>query len=135
MGIFGGLEVTVASHPPREAGQAVELTAESIGTGTFRYSFNFGDGSPPTLWSSEPEASHVYGAPGHYSVVASISNATQSTSSSFLQTVHRPLTTRMPATSSTIVHDGDRVYCVNEDNNTLSALDTTTLSKLWEHTS
>jgi arylsulfatase A-like enzyme/cytochrome c peroxidase/PKD repeat protein len=130
--IYNGLGVSVTSRPPRAVGQTVELTAEGSGTGTFYYSWDFGDGSPVTGWSLNPVASHVYGSPGHYAIILSVSNVAQSTSISFLQTIHRPLTVSSPSASSTIVHDGTQVLCVNEDNDTVTALEETTLTKIWE---
>lgn len=130
--IYNALGVSVVSRPPREVGQTVELTAEGSGSGTFYYSWDFGDGSPLTAWSLNSTTSHVYAAPGHYSVLLAVSNAAQSTSVSFLQTIHRPLTVPAPSASSTIVHDGTQVFCVNEDNDTVTALDETTLTRLWE---
>ena len=130
--IYNGLGVSIVSRPPREVGQTVELTAEGSGSGTFYYSWDFGDGSPVTPWSLDPAASNVYSAPGHYSVLLSISNAAQTTSISFLQTIHRPLTVPPPSASSTILHHGTQVFCVNEDNDTVSAIDETTLTLQWE---
>ena len=130
--IMNWISISVTSHPPREVGQTVDLTATGSGSGSFYYSWDFGDGSPATDWSTNPTAAQVYSAPGHYPVILSISNASRTISASFLQTIHRPLTAGLPTASSTIVHDGNEVFCVNEDNDTVTAIDTTTLTRLWE---
>lgn len=54
------------------AGEAVRFSADVKGDGPFTYRWNFGDGSTST--AANP--SHVYNAPGTYTVILEVQNAT-----------------------------------------------------------
>jgi PKD repeat protein len=131
-----GNPVTCTINPttPEVVGDSAAFSAQATGSGTLRYSWNFGDGSPVTLPSTSASASHAYGAPAHYAVQLTVSNGTASGNCSVTQTVHRPLPSRPPTRSSTIVFDEDRarIWAVNQDADTVTAIDADTLTKLFE---
>lgn len=128
------LRATLEVPAPVALGTAAQLELEVVGPGDAIVRWSFGDGSAPTEWGSETSVSHSYAAPGHYQVVAEVSNGVQRTRASRTVTVHRPLATLAPTHASTIAYDAtrDRVWAVNRDNDTLTALDAVSLAKLFE---
>lgn len=73
-----------------------------------------------------PDASHVFAAPGLFSVdVAAIDEGGGTASAYFRHLVHHPLTDARPTSSSGIIYDEtrNRVYVVNSDNDSISAID------------
>jgi DNA-binding beta-propeller fold protein YncE len=114
-------------------GVPIEFAANGAGTGPLTFTWDFGDGT-----KSEPSSSgtteHVYAEPGHYPVIVVVKDSTGARSDSFLQTVHRALPARPPASSSSIVYDRgrQRVCNVNADNDTVSCLSTERLELEFE---
>ncbi|QDU83498.1 Cytochrome c551 peroxidase precursor [Planctomycetes bacterium Pla163] len=124
---------------------AVNLLASSSGASTIgeeavfgarcddttgQWSFDFGDGSPATRWSSEPLAFHTFDAPGLYSVTARLrhtdAEGKERISARVIEHgVVRPETARAATKATTIVYDPEleRVWCVNPDNDTVSCID------------
>lgn len=92
---------------------------------TGQWSFDFGDGSAPTAWSSEPIAFHSFSAPGLYRVTATLRHGNAVSSRVVEHGVVFEPTAAQPRKSSTIVYDGERqrVWCVNPDNDTVSCVD------------
>ncbi len=116
-----------------ETGVSATLTANVVGgTPPFSYSWDFGDGSPPTAPSSNPVATHTYADAGRYPVVVQVTNALGTTSCSALQIIHDPVTPTPPAASTTMLYHSGRVYCVNADQDTVTAFGAPTMRKLWE---
>jgi DNA-binding beta-propeller fold protein YncE/cytochrome c peroxidase len=128
------MEVRVSPHPPVLAGTAQTFRVATGATkGEPRLEWDFGDGSP-VLSSAKLQVSHTYERPGHYAVLVFVSDATSRGGSSFVQTVHEPILPVSPSHSSTIVLDQARrrVWNVNPDNDSVSATDTTTMSRSFE---
>jgi DNA-binding beta-propeller fold protein YncE len=125
--------VAARVNRPHPVGTPVQFAANGVGSGTLTFTWDFGDGhkSEP---SSSGTAEHVYEEPGHYPVIVVVKDSTGARSDSFLQTVHRVLPERPPASSSTIVHDAarKRVCNVNADNDTVSCLSTESLELAFE---
>ena len=81
---------------------------------------------PTTFSQAGPQMSHTYTAPGLYSVQVIATDATGDTASVFFRhLVHYPLTATRPTSSTSIVYDGarNRIYSVNQDNDTVTAID------------
>lgn len=98
-----------------------------------QYSWNFGDGTPRTPFSGTLQASHTFGAAGHYTVVLTVRGADGAeTTYSFHRTVIHPRTAKAPTHSSNIVGSASQVFSVNPDSGTVAALDAATLAKTWE---
>jgi DNA-binding beta-propeller fold protein YncE len=125
--------VAARVNRPHPVGVPVEFAANGVGTGRLTFTWDFGDGhrSEP---SSSGTAVHVYDEPGHYPVIVVVTDDTGARSDSFLQTVHRLLPERPPASSSTIVYhrERNRVCNVNADNDTVSCLSTASLELEFE---
>ncbi|HKY90430.1 MAG TPA: galactose oxidase-like domain-containing protein [Nevskiaceae bacterium] len=117
---------------PAVSGTTVFYTAHANGTNT-RYRWNFGDGTPTTSLSDSGSIAHGFTQPGiYYVTVTAVDDHGIETSRVFLQSVYLPPTAKKPAQSSTIVAQGDRVWVVNQDADTVSAFDSTTGDKLVE---
>jgi streptogramin lyase len=129
------LTLTLAPSTPAPVGQAqtFEVAAVDGAVGTVMLRWNFGDGSV-TEPSSATEATHVYRAPGHYTVIVQASDDEARTSAVFVQTASNPLTPTPPSNSSSIVFDParHRVWNVNPDSDSVSALDSEQLTRVLE---
>ena len=93
---------------------------------------DFGDATGQSPPSATSTASHVYASPGRHSVVLTVANNFGSSSCSVVQIIHNPLPTARPVSSSTIVHNGVQSLNVNPDNDTVTAISESDLSKVWE---
>jgi DNA-binding beta-propeller fold protein YncE len=96
------------------------------------YSWDFGDGGPPTRPSANPVARHAYAEPGRYGVVLTTRNDFGTSSCAIVQVVHNPLTEKPAVSSSTIIHNGAQSFNVNPDNDTVTAIHEGNLTVAWE---
>ncbi|HEY0821083.1 MAG TPA: PKD domain-containing protein, partial [Rhizobacter sp.] len=100
-----------------------------------QYAWNFGDGTG-TGFSTSPNASRAYGAPGHYAVVLTVRSGTggATSSCSATQTIHTQPTASAPRSSSTIAFDAgrNRVWVVNSDNDSVTAINAANNTVLFE---
>ena len=130
------LPLTIAAQaaPPATNSQTVNFSASASGAGPMQFSWNFGDGSPPTSYSTGSNASHAFALPGHYSVRVTVTNGTSQASASFVQTIYRPLTAIQPTASGTILIDtaSNRVWNVNSDSDTVTAIHASNFTKQFE---
>lgn len=116
-----------------DVNQRVSFNPVALARAGAQYSWNFGDGSARTAFSTTLAASHVFSAPGHYLVVLTVRQPDGSEARyAFQRTVTRPATTRSPAHSTNITGVAGRVYSVNPDSGTVAAIDTATNAKVWE---
>jgi YVTN family beta-propeller protein len=129
------IQVSASPVLPVTTGQVASFDVASVaGAGTLHYSWNFGDGTPATTFSSNTSASHSYSNPGHYSAQVTVSNGTATASAAIVQTVHRVITAMAPSNSSTIVIAPQTGYvcCVNADNDTVTVVDPMTQQVVFE---
>ncbi|MFZ6694016.1 jacalin-like lectin [Undibacterium sp. SXout20W] len=114
------------------AGTNLSYTANA-GTGTYLYSWNFGDGSPTTAFNASNTASHNYATPGVYTVTVTVKDASGTVvSRSFVQAITSgaPSNNGSQALSSSHIAVekraglSDRLWVVNPDNNSVSVIDT-----------
>lgn len=117
----------------QEVGQSKIFSPEGRLPSGAQYQWNFGDGNISSF-NSNPQASHTYTAPGHYQVTLTVDTAGASQTFTFTHTVYNPLTADSATFSNTIAGDAaaDRIYNVNPDNNTVTAMTASSLQKLWE---
>ncbi|WP_259372044.1 LamG-like jellyroll fold domain-containing protein [Caldimonas mangrovi] len=100
--------------------------------GSAQYSWNFGNGTR-TSFTSQPNATYSYTAPGHYTATLTVRNANGLESYyTFPVTVIRPVTANAPTHTTNISGDGSNVYSLNPDSGTVTALDAQSLAKRWE---
>ncbi len=129
------LENAIAT-PVVNAGIAVTYSpvAQSMTT----YSWSFSDTNTSTPYSSSPQITHVFTQPGLYVVTLTAKGADGATSvQTFVQAVSTEKTATPAVTSSPIVvatggNLGERVWVVNPDNNTVSAIDAVSQSLVAE---
>lgn len=113
-------------------------TASATGGANLRYRWDFGDGTPTTDWSSSATATHAYASAGTYLVSVSVTDDTGTVlTRSFTQAVYLPATARKPAVSGNVVVESPasgnpRLWVVNQDNDSVTAFDATTLARLGE---
>jgi DNA-binding beta-propeller fold protein YncE/cytochrome c peroxidase len=127
-----GLDVTHSG--PSVVGEAHVFTAViSDASGEVTLAWKFGESEAPQ--AGPAEISHTFTAPGHYSVTVEATDAGGNSSSwSFQHLVHHPVTANRPTSSTSIVYDRarNRVYSVNQDNDSVTSVDADGLTKLAE---
>jgi DNA-binding beta-propeller fold protein YncE/cytochrome c peroxidase len=129
------LTVDVSTRQPSQVGESFtfrSIVADAVGVPQFRW--NFGDGARTVLAPGNAEPAHTYAAPGHYTVLVFVQDDLGPASLSFPHTVHYPLTTRRPTASTSIVYDQprNRVYSLNQDNDSVTSIDPIALTKIAE---
>ncbi|NJN84608.1 MAG: PKD domain-containing protein, partial [Caldilineaceae bacterium] len=118
-----------------EVHRPAELTARLVkGGGRLTYTWDFGDGTPNSAPLSAGGTAHLFDAPGHYTVRATVSNGVDATACAGLQTIAHPIREGQAPTSSTILLDrsGTQVWNVNPDHDSVTAVDAVTLKKMFE---
>ena len=123
---------------PMSVGQDFTMQASASGTG-ITYSWDFGDGSQPTAWSSNPKASHRYATAGYFAVTVTARDATGklAQTQTVMQRVQLPPTGRRASGSSQLAWEpvaggNARLWVVNPDTDTVSAFDAVTGVRLAE---
>jgi YVTN family beta-propeller protein len=119
------------------AGGSAVFAAGASGLGV-QFSWTFGDGSQPTAWSPDGTVSKVYDRPGTYVVTVNIRDARGDVvSRTFLQTVYLGNADKASRASSNLIIETpalgtDRLWVVNQDNDSISGFDTLTRQRLGE---
>jgi DNA-binding beta-propeller fold protein YncE len=131
--------VEVRAGPPSLVNSEVSLGLSILPAGIaaeLEHAWDFGDGTPLTAFSQTPAAKHRFKQVGNYNLTVHTRRrgAQDITRVSSTQVIHGPLNTQAPPRSSTIVHDAaaNRLYAVNADHGSLTALDATTLTPVYE---
>jgi DNA-binding beta-propeller fold protein YncE len=128
------LQIQVTHAGPSVVGEAHGFQAvvtEAMGDVTYEWKFGESENFVP----GGPETSHTFATPGHYSIDVLATDASGAVASAFFQhLVHYPLTERRPTSSSSIVYDAarKRVYSLNQDNDSVTSIDSDTMSKVGE---
>lgn len=122
---------------PVTTGSTVSWTPGLDAAG-LQFSWDFGDGSPASAYSSSSASSHRYTRPGVYGVTLTVRNAAGLTSSrTFMQAVYNPPTATQPNASTLLLLEprsgaAARLWVLNPDNDSVSVFDTGTRAKLAE---
>ena len=121
----------IKSGAPVGVGGVATFNADVIYKGNaskLKYSWDFGDGSPATKYASAPSVEKTFDAPGNYNVTLSVKmpGSDKVVRSSSVQVVHEKKSDGAVSESSTFALDesSNRLFVVNPDNNTLTAIDT-----------
>lgn len=124
---------------PVVAGGAATLSASSNGGPGVTYSWDFGDGSPISAPSTSPTVSHSYAAAGLYNVTLTATDLQGSVrTTTFIQAVYNSVSEgSRPTHSSNVALENragtvERVWMVNQDNDSVSVFDAATLAKQGE---
>ena len=140
-GAQGTAKPTLLSDPtalpvPAFADDSVRFRVEAVDSAgeTLTYAWNFGDGGESTVAAAVPEAWHRFTAPGHYPVTVRIRNSIGAVTGSMVVSVHSRPTAGKPASASSIILDAfrGRVWCVNPDQGSVSAVDAYKHTLLFE---
>jgi len=133
-------------HPPQAdagddlmayLGEPVELDASGTrsGFGRLEYSWDPGDGNPPTPFAPEPTFTFTYNDEAHRLAVVTVRDKLGQTSSDPVRVtvVGRPLAEPPVSSSPLALNEADgRLWVVNPDIGTVAALDTILLSRIAE---
>jgi YVTN family beta-propeller protein len=128
----------VPSAPTQLVGTEVTFTASATGGTNVRYQWYFDDDTPATAYSTDPTVKHTFTKPGvYYVTVTVIDDSGVPQSQTVVQTVHLPLTANRPSASSNIAFEdraagNDRLWVVNQDNDSVSVFDAVTNARLAE---
>ncbi|UXI65857.1 PKD domain-containing protein [Tahibacter amnicola] len=113
------------------AGVALDPDGDSL-----EYRYDFGDGTPKTAWGSTANADHVYAASGHYRATLQARDSSGVVASRTVTvTVLTPVAATVPTQSAPLTCHGPsrRVWAVNPDSDTVSAVNADTLAKVAEY--
>ena len=128
----------VIPDAPSLVGSTVSLSIAINNPNGFalEHAWEFGDGAPVTAFSSVTNTSHTYTNAGNFVVTVHTRITGQTTVSKVTgaQVIHRMIPAIRPVNSSTIVYDAanTRVWNVNPDRGTVTAINATNYSKLSE---
>lgn len=123
---------------PLQTGVNHNFTAVSSGGQNLRYSWNFGDGSATTAYTTSPTITRSFAQPGRYPITLTATDDTgRVVTQNAAQLVHSLLPTQRPAISSSILFEpratgNSRVWTVNADNDSVTVFDAVTLARLAE---
>lgn len=108
-------------------------TTISSAVGT-TYSWNFGDNSPATAFSSNPYATYSYSKPGRYNVtlIRKDARGVVSLPETFSVSVVNSVTAQAPTHSTNITGSATLVFSLNPDSGTVTAIDARSNAKRWE---
>ncbi len=125
-----------ASLYPVAPGQSVTLTALATDAQSqaMEYRFDFGDGSPKTAWGGSNSIAHSYPEQGHYRVVAQVRDTLFATASASTTLTVTTASSALATQSTQLLCESPtrRVYSVNPDSNTLTAVNADTLGVEFE---
>ena len=125
---------------PTLAGTEITLEASATGGSGILYKWDFDDGTAQTSYTDSPSISHAFERPGiYYVTVTAVDAGGIEQVTTVVVTVHLPLTANRPTVSGNIVVEdvsgsSDRLWIVNQDNDSVSVFSTATNEKIAEIT-
>ncbi len=129
---------SIASTPTvAEPGVPVQIdwTGSDPELGPIDYRIDLGDGTPRTDWDPATTINHTFTDAGHYRITVQARDDQGAISAlSYTITVVNSPTAGQSTASSQLALDAanERLFVANPDNNTVTAIDSDTLVKLWE---
>ena len=136
------VDVTITSAGPSLVNEPASFKAAvTDATGPVTYLWSFDDAKPdPVTGEIKPQAggaeiTHTFTTAAHHAVNVEVMDGNGDGSSAGIQQlVHHPNTDRRPTTSSSIIYDAGRkrIYSVNQDNDSVTAVDAEKMTKLGE---
>jgi DNA-binding beta-propeller fold protein YncE len=96
---------------------------------TMQYRFDFGDGTAKSNWQASGSINYTYNNGGHYRVSVQVKDTQGAISSSgFTQSVVASIPTNLPQHDTALLCDNtaNRIWTVNPDNNSITALNMNT---------
>ena len=135
-----GLVLNALTSAPKQVNTNIAYTASSSNGLNPRYKWLWGDGSVETDYNPSTSASHSFAAPGLYVVkLTATDDRGVEQSSTFAQAIYLPSTANRAVTSMNIAYEtrsgsNNRLWIVNQDNDSVSVFDTVSNAKLAEIT-
>jgi DNA-binding beta-propeller fold protein YncE len=130
------ITIDITTKDPSLVGESFSFSATATETtGAVQYRWSFGDDTKTDFTVGQSQVDHVFAKPGHYTIAVTVKDDSGNFSGETLtHLVHYPVTEKRPSASSSIVYDAarNRVYNVNQDNDTISAIDPMTMMKTNE---
>jgi len=127
-----GVDATPQPLLPGAALQVVAAASDADGD-PLEYRFDFGDGSAKTAWSSNGNVEHVYTTSGHYQLTVQARDDVGALSSRSRRiTVADPPLVHAQSAPLVCAATERRVYTINPDNDTLTAVDADSLAVIYE---
>jgi YVTN family beta-propeller protein len=130
-------QILPVTAPPVAAGTTITYTAETSELGSYTYQWDFGDGSAPTAWRTDPTITHTYATVGVYFVTVSARTSDDRIGTrSFWQAVQG--TSGQGGRSSSAIEveprgsSPARIWAVNPDNDSVSVFDASIRSRVAE---
>jgi len=125
---------TAATHPILPGNPTVfSVVANVSSAGNLESRFSAGDGSAFTAWGSATTFNHTYAIAGHYTAVAQVRDSQgEQAADAFVVTVIQAPVGPPPSASGPICRADGRIWVVNPDSNTVTAIDANTLAVLFE---
>lgn len=123
---------------PKPVNTNITYTASAINALNPRYKWLFGDGTAETAYATSASVTKSFAQPGLYVVRCTATDDRGiEVVTTFVQAVHLPSTANRPVVSMNIVLEdrasaNDRLWVVNQDNNTVSVFDAVTNAKAAE---
>ena len=128
------LSVDLTDPGPSLVGAPHTFTATATeASGAAQYQWKFAEDDE--LHPGTAAATSTFAKAGHFSISVEVTDASGATASDSLQHLaHLPLTPKRPTSSTSIIYDAarNRVYSVNQDNDTVSSIDAEQLTKVAE---
>src|SRR5690606_28538881 len=126
------IQSLIATPQPLSPGGSLTASASATDPDTdpLEYRFDFGDGSPKTAWSAATSAMHTYAEAGHFQLTVQV----RDDSNAIASRTRRVTVALPPAAVSThsaplvCAAASRRVFTVNPDNDTRTAVDADTLA-------
>ncbi len=136
---FADFSVNITGSEPKPSGSVVTLSGSITNkeiSNAIEYSWNFGDGSPSTPFSSKASVKKTFKTAGNYNIILTARQKERDKliKASAVQVVHNKLPETRPSVSSTMVlgENQEELFVVNPDNNTLTAFNAKTGQKIYE---
>jgi YVTN family beta-propeller protein len=122
---------------PSQTGAAATFSASASGQNVM-YSWDFGDGTPVSDWSPNPQVSHTFTRAGVFYITVTARDAFGTEQRrTIIHNAYLPATAGAPTMSSNLALEArsdanPRLWAVNPDNDTVSVFDAVTRAKLAE---
>ncbi len=130
------ITVEITTKEPSLVGDSYSFSATATDTvGAVQYRWSFGDDVKTEFTVDQSQVDHVYAKPGHFAIAVTVKDDSGNFSGdTTTHIVHYPTTTGRPTASATIVYDKtrNRIYNVNQDNDSISVVDPDKLEKAGE---
>ncbi|MBI1761205.1 MAG: NPCBM/NEW2 domain-containing protein, partial [Acidobacteria bacterium] len=132
------LALNAITSTPKPVNSNITYTASAINGLNPRFKWLFGDGTAETAYATSASVTKSFAQPGLYVVrCTATDDRGLEVVTTFVQAVHLPSTANRPAVSMNIVLEdraaaNDRLWVVNQDNDTVSVFDVVTNAKAAE---